>query len=79
MPSRADKVEADMNPCVMAGGQLPFNFQLLLQVGFKLGVNVVHNRPEGLFFVHLVTVANCVNQGELEMISGNVMTESKFD
>lgn len=40
--SRGDEVETDMDPGVVVVEQGTFDLHLLLQVGLKLGVDVVH-------------------------------------
>lgn len=44
MSRRGDEIKADVDTCVMVVKQRAFNLQLLLQVVFKLSVNVVDNR-----------------------------------
>ena len=39
-----DKVEANMNTCVMVHIQGSFYLELLLKIFFKLGINILHNR-----------------------------------
>lgn len=44
MSCGGDEVKAGVNPRVMVVEERPFDFQFLLQVGLKLGVNVFHYR-----------------------------------
>lgn len=44
MSRGGDEVKAGVNPRVVVVEERPFNFQFLLQVGLKLGVNVFHYR-----------------------------------
>ena len=43
MPGGSNEVETGVDPGVVVGVQHPFDLQLLMQVGVKLGVNVVHD------------------------------------
>lgn len=52
-----DEVKADVDPGVMVVKQRAFDFQLLLQIVFKLGVDVVHD--------WLVTVDRAKNKSDL--------------
>lgn len=45
MPSGGDEVEADMDPCVMVVEERPTDFQLFLQIVFKLCINVLYDWP----------------------------------
>lgn len=45
VPSGGDEVQADVDPCVMIVEQRTADFQLLLQVIFKLRINVLNYRP----------------------------------
>lgn len=42
MSRGGDEVKAGVNPRVMVVEERTFNFQFLLQVGLKLGINVLH-------------------------------------
>lgn len=44
MARGGDEVKAGVNPCVMVVEERTFNFQFLLQVGLKLGINIFHYR-----------------------------------
>ena len=56
----SNEVKASMDPGVMVGIQVPLDFQLFLQKGLVLRLNVVDNRFETVFFVDLITVADGV-------------------
>lgn len=44
MARGGDEVKAGVNPRVMVVEERTFNFQFLLQVGLKLGINIFHYR-----------------------------------
>lgn len=58
MASRTDEIKADMDACIMKTGELTLNLQLFLEVGFKLGINIVNDRFERFFFVDLIPISN---------------------
>lgn len=45
MPSWGDEVQADVNPRVMIVEERSADFQLFLQIVFKLRINVLNYRP----------------------------------
>ena len=65
MPSWANEVQAYMDASVMIGAQWPLDFQFLLQISFKLSVNVVHNGFEAIFFVNLISISNRIHNRQL--------------
>ena len=67
MAIRGDKIEADMDPGVMVGVQVPLDLQLLLQVGLELEVSVIHNGLETILLVYLVSIPNSIHQGQLQI------------
>lgn len=64
--SWTDEVQANVYTTVMARGQWSFNFQLLLQIGLELGINVIDNRFERIIFVDLIAVADRIAYRQLE-------------
>ena len=53
-----DEVEADMDPGVVVGGEVPLDLELLLQPGLELAVDVVHDGAEAVLLVDLVPIAH---------------------
>lgn len=45
MPGGCDEVQADVNPRVMVVEEGTADFQLFLQIVFKLRINVLNDRP----------------------------------
>lgn len=45
MTSGGDEVEADVNPCVVIVEERSADFQLFLQIVFKLRINVLYDWP----------------------------------
>lgn len=68
MSSWTDEIEANMDPTVMVTVEGPLDLQLLLQVGFKLSVNVIDNCLETVLFVNLVSIAYSIYNRQLEKI-----------
>jgi len=69
VPSWADEVQADVYATVVIGGQRSFNLKLLLQVVFKLGVNVIDDGLERIILVDLISIADSVANCELEVVT----------
>lgn len=66
MSCRADEIQTDVNAAVVKVGEGSLYLQFLLEVVFKLGVDVVDYCFEAVFFVDLVAVADRINNGELQ-------------
>lgn len=66
VPSWTDEVQANVYTTVMARGQRSFNFQLLLQIGLKLGINVIDHCFERIIFVDLIAIADRIAYRQLE-------------
>lgn len=62
---RTDKVQADVDARVMVRAKVALDFQLFLQIGLELCVNVIDDGLEGILFVDLVTVADSVDDSQL--------------
>lgn len=55
-----------MDAAVVVRGQRAFDFQLLLQIIFELGIDVIDDRLEAVFFVYLIAVTDCVANCQLK-------------
>lgn len=66
MTSWTDKVETGMDSSIMVGRETTFYLQFFLKVIIKLFVNVVNNGSETVFFVYLISIANSVNDCQLQ-------------
>lgn len=62
----ADKVQTHVDSGIVVRSQVSFNFQLFLQISFKLCVNVINDGLEGVLFVNLVTVADGIDDSQLQ-------------
>lgn len=61
-----NEIEADVDASVVVGGQRALDLELFLQVRLELSVDVVDNSFVAVLLVNLVTVANGIDDGELE-------------
>lgn len=60
------KVQTDVNATIMTCRQRPFNFQLFLQIRFKLRIDVINNRLERIVLIDLIAVSNRIANGQLQ-------------
>lgn len=61
-----DEVKTHVDATVVKRVEIPLDLQLFLQVVLELGVDVIDDGLETVFFIHLVTITHRVAQSELQ-------------
>lgn len=93
MSGRRNKIETNMDACIIVGDQISFNFQLLFQICLELLIDIIHNylgtkisfnivlvNLKPLFFVKLITKSGSFDHTKFDMHApfGYFLKQCKF-